>query len=259
MRTQGKDLSLIGESSPKIVKRVHAANDKLFRPVDSREGGIHLGFFMFRDLFAQLYVPVIFGSPFVDFVKLLDLSDHQKRLMANDAEAMAAFEDQALDLFDFAYGYMEFGHKRQVGNKAKELIYRCHVQLEAAAATATGAYDYRGTLQSALLGAELAIKSGLAGNGYDEKELRKIGHNLEKGTRALGQLEPTFDTERVLRSVSTFPNFSDSRYGGAQPDRRQMGHILMKAQFIASEVTRLFSDRNIRLQNSATVARAYPF
>lgn len=250
---------VIGDHAPKIVKRVHRSNDRLFRPTDQREGGVHLGFFMFRDLFARLYVPVIFGSPRIDFWSLLDLSDDQKLWMAEDDEAMARFEDQAADLLDFGYGFMEFGHTRQVTDRAKELIYRAHVQLEAAAATATGAYDYRGTLQSALLGAELALKAGLSCIGYSDEELRrKIGHDLSKATTALGNSETAFDADRVNRTVETFPSFAQSRYGGPEPDRREMGHILMKSQFIASEVTRTFTDRNIKNRKTEASPRKYP-
>lgn len=250
---------IVGDHSPKIVKRVHRANERMFRPADMAEGGIHLGLFMFRDLFARLYVPMIFGSPALDFWKLLDLSDDQKRWMATDEEALVRFDDQCLDLLDFGYGFMEFGHNRQVPDEAKNLIYRSHVQLEAAAATATSAYDYRGTLQSALLGTELALKAGLAANGCDAAFLKnKIGHRLEKAANELGRLEGNFDTDRVTNAVSMFPDFVQSRYDGAMPSRIEVGHILMKAQYIASEVTRQFTDRNIRRDQSEVRARSYP-
>lgn len=247
-----------GERAPEIVKRIHRANDRLFRPIDQREGGIHLGFFMFRDIFARFSVPMIFGSPFIDFWSLLDLSDDQKRWMATDNEAVARFEDQAIDLLDFGYGIREFGHTREVTDQSKELIFRAHIQLEAAAATATGAYDFRGTLQSALIAAELALKAGLSCNGHCDSDLRLIGHDLVKAARALGEHETTFDADRVIRAVQTFPNFVHSRYSGQQPDRREMGHILMKAQFIASEVTRTFTDRNMRADQDCPKARSYP-
>ncbi len=250
---------LVGDHAPPIIRRIHAANNRLFRQVDMREGGVHLGFFMFRDLFAQLSVPVIFGAPQVDFVKQLDLSDDQKRWLGRDDEAMARFEDQALDLFDFGYGVMEFGHTRVAPEPAKELIYRSHTHLEAAAATATAAYDFRGTVQSALIGAELAIKAGLASNGVDDAKLRQTyGHNLVKAARALGELEAAFDADRVIRAVSAFPDFAQSRYSGPQPSRIETGHILMKAQYIASEVTRTFTDRNLRADQPIAPSRSYP-
>lgn len=111
----------------------------------------------------------------------LDLSDDQKRWLGSDREAWERFEDQALDLFDFGYGFMEFGHSRAVPERAEELIYRSHMHLEAAAATATNAYDFRGTVQSALIGAELALKAGLACHGATDTQLRRsYGHNLAR-------------------------------------------------------------------------------
>ena len=248
---------IVGEGAPTIVKRIHAANERLFRPTDMQEGGIHLGFFMFRDLFARLYVPMILGRE-VDFLELLDLSDDQKAWMGDDFDAMKRFEDQSLDLFDFGYGFMEFGHTRQVSEEAKNLIYRSHVYLEAAAATATSAYDFRGTVQSALLGAELALKAGLASNGIDDRALRNwFGHNLNKASLELGRLEPDFDADRVCRAVGDFPHFAQSRYNGAMPSRIETGHIHMKAQYVASEVTRTFTDRDIRASNHVR-PRTYP-
>lgn len=252
-------VSVVGDRSPPIVRRVHAANERLFRLVDMQEGGIHLGFFMFRDLFASLYVPIIFGMPQVDFWSLLDFSDDQKRWIASDTDSLARFDDQCLDLMDFGYGFMEFGHTRQVSDYSKELIYRAHVQLEAAAATATSAFDYRGTLQNALLGTELALKAGLAANGFDEDMLRqRIGHNLKKAATELGNFETGFDTMRVKCAVSTFPDYVKSRYSGRMPSRQQVGDVLMKAQYVASEVTRQFTDRDIRKQQSRTDTRHYP-
>ena len=214
---------------------------------------------MFRDLFAQFSVPVIFGSPQIDFVDQLDLSDDQKRWLGSDGESLSRFEDQALDLFDFAYGFMEFGHTRSVSERAKDLIYRSHTYLEAASATATAAYDFRGTVQSALIGAELAIKAGLASNGFDDVQLRKqFGHDLSNAARALGDFEAAFDSDRVIRAISTFPDFAQSRYSGAQPSRIETGHILMKSQFVASEVTRTFTDRNLRQAEGSSRARSYP-
>lgn len=254
-----EDVALTGAQAPDIVKRIFQTNDRLFRLSDQREVGVHLGFFMFRDLFCRFHVPMIYGSPWVDFWMLLDLSEDQKRWMATDEEAMARFEDQAIDLFDFGYGFMEFGRTREVTDQSKGLIYRAHVQLEAAAATATGAYDYRGTLQNALLGAELALKAGLSCVGYNDSDLRlKIGHDLLKAASALGACETAFDADRVIRAVRTFPNLVQSRYGGPQPDRREMGHILMKAQFIASEVTRTFTDRNKRAAEIGSKPRSFP-
>src|SRR5690606_15829484 len=135
--------------------------------------------FLFRDMFCRLYAPIAFGTSHIDYWKMLDLSDLQKRWLVNSQESLDRFTDQAADILDFGYGSSEFGHARQLDPRGKDLIWRAHTQLEAAAATATSAYDYRGTIQSALLGTELALKAGLACVGVPDPELRskKLGHN----------------------------------------------------------------------------------
>jgi len=251
---------LMGFGSPPIVERARKLNDQLFIPKELRDGGMHLGAFLFRDMFCQLHAPVAFGECMIDFFKMVDLNDIQKAWLVETPDALACFVDQAADILDFGFGWTEFGHGRQIEARATDLIWRSHVQLEAAAATATSACDFRGTVQSALLGAELALKAGLAAHGVTDKELagRAIGHNLSAAAERLGEFEPLLDVARIQRVATRMPNFVDSRYNSPPPGRLETGHILMGAQYIASEVTRRFSDRDCRADNASAVPRAYP-
>lgn len=252
---------LMGRGTPLIVERAHKLNDMLFVPKELRSEGMHLGAFMFRDMFCRLYAPIAFGTVRIDFWQMLDLSDFQKQWLADDPEALARFVDQASDILDFGYGWQEFGHGRSIDARGRDLIWRSHVQLEAAAATATTAYDFRGTVQSALLGTELALKAGLAAEGMSDKELsskNKIGHNLEAAATSLAGCCPNFDLDRVIRVVRTFPDFVASRYNLPAPSRVETGNILMGAQYVASEVTRQFSDRDGRKGNPENGPRRYP-
>jgi hypothetical protein len=250
---------LAGVGKAPIVSRIEAANNALFRKQDQAGGGIHLGAIMFRDLFARFDVPVIFGAPNIDILELVDLTEYQKGWLASDGSEAERFQDQALDLLDFGYGMSEFGHGRSLPPLAGDLIFRSHIHLEAAAATASGPFDFRGTIQSALLGSELALKAGLAAHGVSEKNLKSdYGHNQTKAANKLGELEADFARDRVARVLATFPDYVASRYGGPQPTRLEVGHVLMGAQYIASEVTRRFSDRDIRKDNGDGRSRAYP-
>jgi len=251
---------LMGFGAPPIVERTRELNDKLFTPKELRDGGMHLGAFLFRDMFCQLHAPIAFGECLIDFFKMVDLNDIQKAWLAETPDALACFVDQAADILDFGYGWTEFGHGRQIEARATDLIWRSHVQLEAAAATATSACDFRGTVQSALLGAELALKAGLTAHGVTDKELgsRAIGHNLSAAAERLGEFEPLLDVARIQRVASRMPNFVDSRYNAPPLGRVETGHILMGAQYIASEVTRRFSDRDCRTDSASAVPRAYP-
>lgn len=251
---------LMGQSAPPIARRAQKLNAMLFVPKERQSGGMHLGAYLFRDMFCQLHAPIAFGSCAIDFWQLIDLSDFQKSWLAEIPEELARFTDQAADIVDFGYGWQEFGHSRQMEPRAKNLVWRAHTQLEAAAATVTTAYDYRGTVLSALLGTELALKAGLAAHGVSDQELRSrsLGHNLASLTERLAALEPGLDAARIGRVVATFPDFVASRYDTPPPDRVATGHILMGAQYVASEVTRRFSDRDCRRDNPSSPARVYP-
>ncbi len=252
---------LMGRRAPAIVKRAHIFKDMLFVPKDLQSGANHSGAFLFRDMFCKLYAPIIFGVCQIDCSQMIDLSDLQKQWLAEDPDHLARFVDQASDVLDFGFGWQEFGYSREIDPRGRDLIWRAHEQLEAAAATAISSGDSQGTIQSALLGTELALKAGLAALGVTNAELKngkKIGHNLVAATTRLGDLCPAFDADRVSRVVASFPNFVASRYDLPVPSRTEIGHILMGAQYVASEVTRQFSDRNGRRDNPDSPARQYP-
>ena len=249
---------LMGRHAPPIVERTMALSNQLFMKKELQDGGLHLGAFLFRDMFCRLYAPIAFGECMIDFFKMVDLTDVQKGWLAETPVELARFVDQASDILDFGFGWSEFGHDRKLNARSTDLMWRSHVQLEAAAATATSAYDFRGTVQSALLGAELALKAGLAAHGATDKELRDIGHNLSAAADRLGGFEPLLDVARIKRVAAQMPDFVQSRYNTPPPGRVETGHILMGAQYIASEVTRQFTDRNCRACNPDAPPRTYP-
>lgn len=251
---------LMGVGASPVAERARKLNDQLFARKELETGGMHLGAFLFRDMFCRLYAPIAFGQCAIDFFQMVDLSDVQKVWLADTPAELACFTDQAADILDFGYGWQEFGHGRSVDPRSIDLIWRAHVQLEAAAATATSAYDFRGTVQSALLGAELALKAGLAAHGVSDKELasRDIGHNLSVAAQRLGAFEPLLDVARIQRVAALMPDFVQSRYNLPPPSRVETGHILMGAQYIASEVTRRFSYRDCRASNPNAPPRTYP-
>lgn len=245
---------------PDISRRAQRINRALFIPKELEVGGLHLGAFLFRDMFCQLYAPITFGTNHIDFWKMLDLSDIQKEWLAEDSEQSARFVDQSIDILDFGFGWSEFGYGKRINDRSKDLIWRAHSQLEASAATAISSCDLSGTIQSALLGTELALKAGLAAHGMTDGELAKkpLGHDLTALAVELAKFETDFDDERVGKVVEKFPNFVESRYNLPTPGRLETGHILMGAQYVAAEVTRQFSDRNGRKDNPSLPPREYP-
>ena len=242
-----------------VAARCKKLNDELFLPKDLQMGSFHLGVFMFRDMFCHLYAPGSFGSPAIDMWNYLDLSDFQKDWLRTLPDELARFEDQSIDILDFGYGWRAFGEGRELDRRGADLIRRSHVQIEAAAAVAAGGGDLSGSMQSALLGTELALKAGLAAHWVEDDDLKNLfRHDLKKLAKSLAKHEPRFDLDRVLRVIRLFPNYVKDRYSLPPKSRVETGHILMGAQYVASEVTRQFSPYDCRKRDPSLGSRTYP-
>lgn len=73
---------LMGHGAPPIARRAQRFSAMLFVPRERQSGGMHLGADLFRDMFCQLYAPIVFGNCAIDFWQLIDLTDFQKSWLA---------------------------------------------------------------------------------------------------------------------------------------------------------------------------------
>ncbi len=177
---------LVGPEARPEVQEIHRLLDDLYRPSDIGVGSLHTGAIMFRDIFARVDIPVIYGRFAFDFIERSDLNKTQKKWLRSRSADRAMFLDQSMDLVDFAYGLEDLNQTRVTDDECRTLMNLTHFQLEAAAATVTGFCDLRGAIQSSLLGAELALKAGLAANGVNENDRRvRFGHDAIKMAQAL--------------------------------------------------------------------------
>ena len=249
---------MAGVGMPAELDRLREMQKQLYRPHDTGVGGVHLGAFMFRDVFAKITVPIVYGRVGVDPFKVTDLNQLQWQWLRSRPADFNSFLDQFIDLFDFGFGLVELGHTRPVEEDCKTLLGLTHFQLQAAAAIVTGAYDFRGAVQSALVAVELALKAGLAAGGMREPKRRKLGHDLPALARTLADQETEMDGARVIGTANSLPAYVANRYAPDQPDRRETGRIVMAAQYIAAEVMRQLTDRDLRADMAPPVARSYP-
>lgn len=253
-----KDYALAGVGIDPLVDRIHDIHAGLYRPSDLAMGGIHGGIFMFRDVFARVHVPHMYGMVAIDPFKLTDLTDIQLGWLASRPDDMSAFFDQFIDIFDFAGGIGNLADFKTPSADSLNLFHLAAFQLQAAAASLTAAFDIRGAIQSALIGTELALKAGLAAAGVDEAGRKTHGHNLVSSATDLHSHYPNFDLDRVTRVVAKLPPYVGNRYSPVQPDRVETGHIVMGAQYIAGEAMRQATAHSIRQGLSPPVRRNYP-
>jgi hypothetical protein len=168
------------------------------------------------------------------------------------------FLDQFCDVADVQYGSSELEPPFAQMELVRRFIGLARLHLHAAAAIVTGGYDFRGAVQSALLATELALKSGAAAQGLQEKQIERFGHKVFKLVDFVAAPWSGFDSDRVRRVVTRAPQYVSNRYSPQQPKRLEVGHTVMGAQYVVAEVTRQISNRDFRSYLMPKSVRRYP-
>lgn len=249
---------MAGQPRDPLVDRIAALHSALYRKSDLAVGGIHGGIYMFRDVFARIDVPLIYGHVSIDPFKMTNLTPNQLRWLGQRPDDVCVFLDQFTDIFDFAGGIGNLADFKRPPKDALGTFWLAAFQLQAAAAALSVAFDSRGAVQSALIGAELALKAGLAAVGKTAKEIKDHGHNLTTAADDYFKLKPEFDIQRVRSVIGRMPPYVKNRYSAQQPSRVETGHIVMGAQYLAGEVMRQLTGFSCRSASTQPTQRRYP-
>lgn len=239
-----------------LFKDVNQIYAELYRSTDLHMPPMHIGAFMFRDVFFTLRIPLICGLPTINLVDfLIDVPDLPKQWLFDDQKTGLAFFDQVIDLMDFVYGLDDVEKIGQRPDKTLEWWYLAKQQLEAAA-TVLGSFNKYAVIQNCCISTELMLKGALMAKGVDEKTLASkkqgYGHNLENLVNKTAQHLPNLDEETLLFVVKQLPDYVESRYEAKNYSRLDLGKFLMNTQLISGEILRQFSNRNFRAYFAAT-------
>jgi hypothetical protein len=249
-------VSIVGESD--LLKRIKSIFASIYRKQDIAMGG-HIGVFMYRDIFSRIGVPHIYGQVRIDPFGFVELTPIQLRIIQTEPDQMETYLDQFYDVADVQYGTEDLIAPFAAMELVVRFIGLSRLHLHSASAVLTGGYDHRGAVQAALLATELALKAGAAAQGLSEQEIKKrFGHRNIDTVDFIGAIWPSIDLARVKRVISAQPPYVPNRYSATQPDRREVGHLVMGAQYVVSEVVRQISDRDFRSGVTPPVARRYP-
>ena len=244
--------ALSGPDEPTLLRRIRAIHQTLYRTKDVAVGGLHGGAFMFRGIAVEVRVPLILGAVQIHPFEHNDLSPRQKEWLASDPEQVEAYVSTFCDIFDFSACLYSFDGYERPPDGAMHLLSLAAFQLQGAGATLCAAFDERGAIQSSLVGAELALKAALAGNGANDENLKGYGHNLQRLAKAVGNVYSEFDLTSVTARIHLLPKLVDNRYSTQQPSRMETGDIVMACQHIAGAVARALTGGSFqgKLQNN---------
>lgn len=239
---------ILNQDKSEFYSEVLKIYDYLYRPSDLYMPALHVGVFMFRDIFFQIRIPVIFGRPNVNPVSFLcDATDRQKQWIFENKASGYIFLDQCIDLMDMVYG-LEDGIKGVEHVAAPLEAWRlAKQQLEGAAAillTSNGKYS---VIQGEYIAVELFLKGALLAFGDTKANLKKqYSHDLKKLVDEVSKIFPNVAGDLLLAVCDRMPDFVDRRYNLKDYSREELGNILMDAQFVGGEILRLFTDRDAR-------------
>ena len=238
--------ALSGPHEPALLRRIRAIHQTLYRTKDVAVGGLHGGAFMFRGIAIEVRVPMFFGSVRIHPFEHNDLSPRQKEWLASDPKQVEAYVSTFCDIFDFAACLYSFNGYGKPPDGAMHLLSLAAFQLQGAGATLCAAFDERGAIQSSLVGAELALKAALAGNGASEADLKGYGHDLERLATTVRNVYESFELTSVKARMRVLPKLVENRYSSDQPSRMETGDIVMASQYIAGAVARALTRGSFR-------------
>ena len=249
-------------NQPRHVDLLRQHFDAYYRKEDLFMPPLHVGAFLFRDLFFPIRIPVIFGSPVIDLSQFLcQATESQKQLIFGQRVSTLTFCDQAFDLLDFVYGLDDLGKQDRLSPRTIEWWHLAKQQLEAASATTLGSLTKYAIVQNCCVSAELLLKGALLQEGVDEDLLpnsnKGYGHKLVSMASKLCKIRDEIDDQLILAVASRMPNCVETRYNDIGLSRVQLGHLLMNTQYLAGEILRCYSDRNFRL-DAPIQDRTYP-
>lgn len=238
--------ALSGPDEPTLLRRIRATHETLYRTKDVAIGGLHRGAFMFRGIAVEIQVPLILGSVRIDPFEYNDLSPRQREWLVSEPEQVEAYVSTFCDIFDFSASLYSFDGYERPPDGATHLLSLAAFQLQGAGATLCAGFDERGAIQGSLVGAELALKAALAGNGANDANLKGYGHDLQRLAKAVGNVYSEFDLTSVTARIRPLPKLVDNRYSAQQPNRMETAHIVMTCQYIAGAVARALTGGSLR-------------
>lgn len=243
----GIPFSITAMGNSILVDKVHEIYGQLYRSEDLIIPPVHVGCCLFRDLLLEIRIPCIYGTAAINPISFLNSNTVKlQSWLFSEGESAGIFYDQCIDLFDFSYGLDDLSNEDNINAKSLEYWLLAKSQLEGVAATATVSFDKYTVIQNCLYSVELLFKGGLFQSGYSEEEIRSFQHNLPKLSKEVSKILPKINSKLLQSVCDNFPSVIKTRYESQKYTRIQVGRILMSAQFIAGEVLRQYSKRDLR-------------
>lgn len=213
----------------------------------------------FRDRFYLARVNIGYGRFAVNPLSQIEVPESllAQVFRENPDQGWRAFYGVA-DLYDFGYGIEDLrGHSAD----AAALWHNARAAMETTARILSTGAAVDATVQTICLTAELAMKGMLAHIGWSEPQRRALHHRLGDIAAAVAREQPRATDTNLIATARTFPDYVQTRYTPHGLTRLTLIELAMKAQYIAADVLRRVSARDLAnqlAQDPQVPARSFP-
>lgn len=230
----------IGVVKDPFVEHLHNLARNFFRPKDGGAPSIFTGLMTHIGFCFQVHVPMIFGHVSVQPFDHTDATEWQLKRIYRIREDFDVCFMQVCDVWDIGTQLAPLDDKERLTGRVAELFDLAAFHLTAAVSTVSQRTANRGAAQSALVSAELAIKSVHLHSGRPEEWIKKhMSHDLSKD---LHEVQGKFGEDYliVLDAVKKLPPLVAERYGNIELEALKIAELVIIAQKILGAVSRSF-------------------
>jgi len=226
-----------------FYKQVEDIYQKLYPRQKFSIPNLLIGGIAFRDQIYITRIPVIKGINLFDFV---DIDPSELALMHNvyfEQYKKAIYS--ICDLYDIAFGIDDI-LKEKESNEI--LVYWLEMILSStmsAAFALSENINLANAIQSSLLSVELAAKSSLMYLGCDANYIKSLGHCRKMIKENLISYKIIDENDDFFEIYYSLPKYVDSRYKPQNLSKQELVNIVIKSQFLVSEIIRKISKRNL--------------
>lgn len=239
---------VFGRGNGAEVQKMFDHHNSMYRASDLAIGSIHSGLAFHLDLFFRVDLPIVYGSGKLDPLKQTDATEIQLHRIFSREQDGKSFISDIVDVFDIGACLGGFEGFQQPKEEAMRFFRMASFHSQSVVAALTGIFDFKGSIQSALLCSELSVKAALIEIGLDENSLKnKMGHDLKKAIPILCE-QADFDKSELELNISALPHFVTSRYDTKNWTRTEVSSIAKTSQRILAIISRKFSGNSFAAQ-----------
>lgn len=216
-----------------LISRLENLYSKILRQADRGAGAVFTGIACHLDSFFPVIFPIAYGTCRLNVRDCIEISDEQWSRLKCFPDEHDEFMFQVCDVFDIGASLGCYDDFSMPDGYAGDLFCLSCQYMEAAVAAATGNFRLKGAAQSAIMAAELSIKSAaVVVSDLNETQLQKeIGHKISNAKKFICA-DPRYDWPALAAQIKNIPELVRNRYDPQSFSRTEARKVIISAQRI---------------------------